>query len=142
MENDTNFEPSDTVRVSRRLDAPPERVWRALTDGEELAAWYWPQSLQPSATVDLRTGGRYRISSAATGMAVSGDYHEVSAPRRLVESWQWDGEDITSLVTIDLSGDDEHTDVVVIHERLAAEAVAAHHQGWSDCLDRLPGHLA
>lgn len=39
------------------IDAPPEAVWRAITDAEEITRWYVPE-----ARVDLREGGTYRVS--------------------------------------------------------------------------------
>lgn len=127
--------------MARTLPASPERVWRALTDAKELTAWYWPQRLNPSVTVDLRVGGGYRISASSPEMAVSGSYLELDAPRRLVAEWTWDGEDGTSVVTIDLAGDSTHTDLVLVHDQLGPDEVESHEQGWSDCLDRLPEHL-
>ena len=29
-----------TIRFTRRLDHPPERVWRALTEPDELKRWF------------------------------------------------------------------------------------------------------
>ena len=43
--------------LQRDLSAPPERVWRALTDPAALAAWFWPPRLEPAAEVDLAVGG-------------------------------------------------------------------------------------
>jgi uncharacterized protein YndB with AHSA1/START domain len=54
------------LRVHRLLPYPTERVWRALTDPVALAAWFWPQRFEPTAEVDLRVGGRYRITAELT----------------------------------------------------------------------------
>jgi uncharacterized protein YndB with AHSA1/START domain len=142
VENDEERAAAETVRIARTLDAPPQRVWRALTDPGELTTWFWPPSFTTSARLDPRPGGAYRVAAATPEMAVSGDYVEVEPPQRLVFGWQWDGDDDTSLVTIELVGDAGLTELRLTHERLPADAVDAHHQGWSDCLDRLPGHLA
>ena len=91
------------LRLRRTLAAPPERVWRALTDPAALAAWFWPERLAPTAEVDLEERGRYRVASASAGMAVTGRYVEVTAPRRLVCTWSWDGGDTETLVAIDLA---------------------------------------
>jgi len=55
------------LRLLRALAAPPERVWRALTDPAALTGWFWPERLDPSAEADL--GGRYRIASELTPSA-------------------------------------------------------------------------
>ncbi len=47
-------EPERWVRMDRRLDAPPERAFRAWTDPEELARWL-PERLEGSLAVGART---------------------------------------------------------------------------------------
>ena len=131
------------LRLHRTLAAPPERVWRALTDPAALAAWFWPERLAPTAEVDLEERGRYRVASVSSGMAVTGRYVEVTAPRRLVCTWSWDGGDTETLVAIDLAPAGDGTDLALVHEGFADESARQDHvQGWSDCLDRLPGWLA
>ena len=132
----------DTLTIRRQLGAPPERVWRALTDPAALVAWLWPARLRTTAEVDLRPGGRYRIAAAEADMAVSGVYEEVSEPHRLVFSWRWDGEPDTTRVTIELTGQDGGCALLLVHEGFADTAGRdSNAQGWSDCLDRLPGWL-
>ncbi|HEX5595184.1 MAG TPA: SRPBCC domain-containing protein, partial [Micromonosporaceae bacterium] len=142
IENNTQANHPARVLVSLHVRADPERVWRTLIDSEELAAWYWPQALKPAAAVDPRTGGSYRISAASPPMAVSGEYLEFAPPQRLVMTWRWDDDEHTSIVTIDLVPAADGTNLQVTHDGLPAEAMAAHRQGWSDCLSRLPAHLA
>jgi uncharacterized protein YndB with AHSA1/START domain len=129
------------VRVDRVLAASPARVWQALTAPQELTAWFWPARLHPSAVTEVRPGGRYALTADA--MAVRGCYTDVAAPDRLGFSWQWDGEETSSVVTIELSAVDGGTALALAHQGLAdAAAVESHTVGWSDCLDRLPAHLA
>jgi uncharacterized protein YndB with AHSA1/START domain len=134
------------LAVKRTLAFPVDRVWRAMTDPAALAAWFWPQRFNPSAEVDLRVGGRYRIDGPAVGMAVSGEYVAVEPPHRLVFTWTWDGEDAETLVTVELAATAEGTELSLRHERFGAgeageAARDSHAQGWHDCLDRLPGWL-
>jgi uncharacterized protein YndB with AHSA1/START domain len=76
-------------------------------------------------------------------MAVSGEYVEVEPPGRLVFTWQWDGEDERTLVTVDLTATAGGTDLRLVHESFVDDAARdSHAQGWSDCLDRLPAWLA
>ena len=131
------------LRLRRDLAAPPERVWRALTDPAALAGWFWPERLAPTAEVDLEEGGRFRVASPTAGMAVEGSYVEVEPPRRLVSTWSWDGEDAVTLVTIELAPAGGGTGLDLVHEGFADERARDDHvQGWTDCLDRLPGWLA
>ncbi|HWB35635.1 MAG TPA: SRPBCC domain-containing protein [Rugosimonospora sp.] len=132
------------VRVERTLTASVERVWRAFTEPERLAAWFWPERMGTVAEIDLRPGGRYALTAPGAGLAVTGEYHLVEPPTRLVFTWQWAGEPETTLVTVALTAlEGTGTTLVVTHERFAdAGARDNHAQGWRDCLDRLPEYLA
>lgn len=126
------------LTITRALLDDPQRVWAALTDPEQLAAWFWPPRFETEVTLDLARG--YRIASPTVGMAVSGDFTVVDAPRSLVETWTWDGEDQSTLVTFTLS---DSTGLTVTHEGFnTEEEVASHIVGWNDCLDRLESYLA
>ena len=127
------------LTMNRTLAVPAERVWRALTDPAALAAWFWPQRFAPTAKVDLRVGGRYRIDGPAVGMAVSGEYVTVEPPSKLAFTWRWDGEPDETLVTIELIPVGAGTELALRHERFTDDATRDNHaQGWHDCLDRLP----
>jgi uncharacterized protein YndB with AHSA1/START domain len=131
------------LRLHRDLAAPPERVWRALTDPAALAAWFWPPRLEPAAEVDLEVGGRYRIAGPGAGIAVVGRYLELDPPNRLACTWSWDGEDAETQVAVELAPSGDGTGLDLRHEGFADEATRDDHaQGWTDCLDRLPGWLA
>ena len=126
----------------RHLAAPPDVVWRALTSAEELERWFWPEQLATTAQADVRVGGRYRIASPVAEMAVSGAYATVRPGELLEFGWQWDGEELASTVVIELTAAAESgTVLTVTHSGLAASELDSHIQGWSDCLDRLPGHV-
>ena len=132
-----------SLQLRRSLAHPPGQVWRAFTDPGALAGWFWPARFATTAEVDLRVGGRYRIASAAAGMAVSGHYLHVEPPARLVFTWRWDGDADESLVTIEFGPTGTGTDVVITHERLIGDHDRDNHaQGWEACLDRLPGWLS
>lgn len=81
-----------TVHTTRTLPVPVDRVWSALTDPEAMTAWFWPQSIAPKVTADVRPGGRFRIDATSAGFAASGVYREVTPPSHLVMTWQWEGD--------------------------------------------------
>lgn len=140
------------LRVSRRIRATPERLFRAWTDPAQLRHWWrmdgagWTFA---GAEVDLRVGGAYRLGmtdpDGRTHVAV-GVYREVVPPVRLAFTWDW--EDPASrvgdtLVTVDfLDAGDGTTDVVVTHVRFArAERVAGHERGWTQLLRLIDHYL-
>jgi uncharacterized protein YndB with AHSA1/START domain len=58
------------VLITRIFDAPRERVFRAWTDPEEVAAWYGPESAdtpRERIRIDLRVGGRYELTMVQRG---------------------------------------------------------------------------
>ena len=59
-----------SLTLKRRFNAAPEKVYAAWTDPEKLAQWFGPGSVEEGsvqADIDLRVGGRYRISFNAKG---------------------------------------------------------------------------
>jgi uncharacterized protein YndB with AHSA1/START domain len=75
-------------------------------------------------------------------LAVSGRYTRRQGPAIVSFSWQWDGEETESAVTIRLAASGTGTALVLTHAGLAATELANHVQGWTDCFDRLPAVLA
>jgi uncharacterized protein YndB with AHSA1/START domain len=131
------------LQIVRTLDAPPEAIWHAFTTAEGLAGWIWPPSWQTVAQVDLRVGGSYRISSLPNGGAVDGEFVEIDRPRRLAQTWQWEGESQRTIVMVALAQSATGgTDLTLEHAGFATDEERDNHvQGWNDCLDRLPAYL-
>jgi uncharacterized protein YndB with AHSA1/START domain len=89
------------------IAVPPERVFRALTDPEELSAWWVAQGVGayggPGSHqwhVDARPHGQWSVKTTdAIGReaTVRGEYHVVDPPRVLEFSWEasWDGFAVT-----------------------------------------------
>jgi len=135
-----------SFQIKRTLAASREKVFKAFTEPEALKRWWMPGEgfSVPSAEVDLRVGGGYRIAMKNPGgkvFHVFGSYREVKAPERLVYTWKWDGIEEhlgETLVTVefhDLAGE---TELVVTHELFPTEEDRDNHdKGWSGCLDIL-----
>jgi uncharacterized protein YndB with AHSA1/START domain len=142
-----------TLRIQRTFEASTEDVFDAWTSPEVLRRWWRPNPawLTPEAEVDLRVGGRYRISmedpEKGTRHTATGEYSEVSRPSRLVYSWQWEQEDgqlgPASTVKVEFHADAAGTKVVLEHSGLASsESRDSHGQGWQGILERFSEHLA
>ena len=108
-----------SLRLQRTYDAPAEDVFDAWTNPEVLRRWWAVNAagITPIAEVDLRVGGRYRISmedpESGKKYTAGGEYREVSRPNRLVYSWQWEQEDgelgHLSTVAVDFRAEGEQT---------------------------------
>jgi len=140
------------IRVSRRIRATPERLFRAWTEPAMLRHWWrmeGPGWSFASAEVDARVGGAYRLGMTApdgrTHVAV-GVYREVAPPKRLAFTWEWEdpashvGDTLVSVDFVDAG--DGTTDVVITHTRFAdAERAANHERGWTQLLSLIDHYV-
>jgi uncharacterized protein YndB with AHSA1/START domain len=133
------------LRLERTFDAPPEEVFDAWTNPEVLRLWWAadPDWDTPEAEVDLRRGGRYRLTmrDPASGeeYTVEGEYTEVERPTRLAYTWSWIGNPTDTFVTVEFrAAGEDATAVVVTHADLPSdEELAQHEHSWQACLDNL-----
>jgi uncharacterized protein YndB with AHSA1/START domain len=78
-----------STRIVQYIDAPRERVYRALIDADAIACWKTPDDMTCTVhSFDAREGGAFRISliyKAADGegkTAASGSWKWTSSKRR------------------------------------------------------------
>ena len=134
-----------TLHLTRTFAAPREKVFRAWTDPEELKKWWGPPGYgTPSAEVDLRVGGKYRLGMRKLPEGpvfyLAGTYREVRPPERLVYTWRWEAEPELgdTLVTVEFHDRGGSTEIVLTHELFPTEkARQEHERGWSGGLDNL-----
>ncbi|MDE2293615.1 MAG: SRPBCC domain-containing protein, partial [Elusimicrobia bacterium] len=82
--------------ISRLVDAPRARVWRAWTEAEEMAAWFGPKGSETThGELDLRVGGTYHYAMKSGGVEMWGlaTYKEIEAPAKLVYVQQFSDKD-------------------------------------------------
>ena len=76
------------LRLTRRFDASPERLFEAWTEPNRASRWLFttPTSEAHSAELDVRVGGRWTITDSRDGVdyRALGEYLEVERPRRLL----------------------------------------------------------
>ena len=137
------------VKAEIELAATPERVFRSLTDGAELAAWWGSDEMYRTYdwVIDLRPGGKW--SARARGndgveSTVDGEYLEVDPPRRLVYTWRpsWDDYAVTT-VQYDLVPTATGTRLLVTHTGFGDRATAATGtgEGWKRVLEWFAEHI-
>ena len=132
------------LRMERRFSAPPDAVFDAWTNPDLLQRWWaaGPGWATPLAEVDLRPGGRYRLTmrdpQAGGEYTVGGEYIEVRRPDRLIYTWAWEPAGESSRVTVDFRADGDGTRVELTHSELTSEESRAQHEhGWNACFDNL-----
>jgi uncharacterized protein YndB with AHSA1/START domain len=139
-----------TLHLEMVLQAPRERVFAACVEPEELAEWWGPAGFTaPSVDLDVREGGRYRITMQppeGEAFHLRGEYSEVDPPWRLVYTFEWeepDPDDRETLVTLSFFGHCEGTRLVLDQGPFATQArYELHEAGWTETLDRLAEYLA
>jgi uncharacterized protein YndB with AHSA1/START domain len=99
------------ILITREFDAPKELVWRAYTTPELVSRWWaGDKGTMLSAEIDLRVGGRWRYVMGGDGYEVAfrGEYREIQAPDRLVNTEVFEGlpdpDAHTGLITVTFSG--------------------------------------
>jgi uncharacterized protein YndB with AHSA1/START domain len=105
----------EAVVIERTFDAPVARVWKALTDVEEMRRWYFDlKEFKPE--VDFE----FEFVVEHEGMT----YHhlcrvtEVVPQKKIAYTWRYKGEVGNSLVTVQLFPEGDKTRLRLTHEGL------------------------
>jgi uncharacterized protein YndB with AHSA1/START domain/DNA-binding transcriptional ArsR family regulator len=121
------------------IKTTPERLWAAITDGEQRRKY----SFGVGVSSDWTPGSRYEAAHAAAGVAISeGENLEVDPPRRLVQSFNalW-SEDVkaegTSRVTWEIEPVGDSCRLTVTHDQLRDGASGELYGGWPMILSGL-----
>jgi uncharacterized protein YndB with AHSA1/START domain len=138
-----------SLTLKRRLKASPAQVFSAWADPEKIVRWFGPVEASSSsvrAEMDVRPGGRYRISFQTEDgeyHEVGGVYREVVPDTRLVFTWAWHSTpDRESLVTVTVAKDGDGAILTLHHEQFFDDmARDGHKRGWTGTLDKLERYL-
>ena len=137
-------------KLSRIVEASPQRVYEAMTDPEQVAQWWGPEGFTcREVTLDAKVGGGYRIAMQPPEgelFHLAGEYLVVQPPTRLAYTFRWeppDPDDRETVVRLALHARDGATEVALIQGLFATAARRElHRAGWTDTLARLASHLA
>lgn len=142
--------------LTRLIDAPPAKLFRAWTDPALLRQWFAPRPwTTPVAELDVRAGGSSLIvmrSPDGTDMPLHGVYLEVVDNERIVftnaYTKAWEPSDkpfMTVIVTFeDADGQTRYTARArhwTVADRETHEQMGFH-QGWGKCADQLAALVA
>jgi uncharacterized protein YndB with AHSA1/START domain len=129
------------IEITKQIEAPPERVFRALTDANELPRWF-----PSSADSDPRTGGdyvlRFEFDDESQNHTHAGQYEDVTPGERV--RYPWKGAFGETTVEFTLRPADGGTELRLFHSGWgdeAAEARAMHEQGWQVFLNNLAAYV-
>ena len=125
---------AEAVIVERTLKAPVTRVWKALTDVDQMREWYFDlKEFKPQA------GFEFEFSVEHEGTT----YHhlcrvtEVIPEKKIAYTWRYKSEPGDSLVTIELFAEGDNTRLKLTHTgiesfpKTPAYARKNFEQGWT-----------
>ncbi len=155
---DTTMDETETIEersitVSRVIEAPPERVYDAFLDPDDLAAWLPPTGFSAEVhTFEPEVGGTFRITFtgeteefAEYGHSFGGTYLELVPEKRIVYTEEFETDDPSMAgemrTTITFEAVHDGTEVTVRQEEIP-EAIPSEDAmaGWTDSLGKL-AHL-
>jgi uncharacterized protein YndB with AHSA1/START domain len=106
---------AEPVIVERTFSAPIARVWKALTDVEEMRRWYFDlKEFKPEVGFEFaftveHEGVKYHHLCKIT---------EVIPKKKLAYTWRYEGHEGDSLVTFELFADGDKTRLKLTHDGL------------------------
>ncbi len=104
----------ESIIVERTYHASPEKVWKAITDKDEMKHWYFPLAefkAEVGFTFEF-TGGPDEEHQYLHRCIVT----EVEPGKKLVYSWEYPGYEGISYVSWELFPEGKHTRLVLTHE--------------------------
>ncbi|MBO1541590.1 SRPBCC family protein [Pseudomonas sp. OA65] len=139
------------LSISRVIDAPRQKIFRAWTEPALLMQWWGPHGMTtPECEMDLWVGGQFRTLMRApdgSEYPTMGVFLEILAPQRLVftdaflPGWIPSGKAFMTAEVLleEVDGKTRYT-ASALHwseeDRQAHEAMGFH-DGWGESLDRL-----
>lgn len=151
--NTTTFTmPSDREIVAVRVvDAPRQLVWDMHTKPEHVSQWMLGPDgwTMPVCEIDLRPGGKWYFvwrRGDGTQFGMTGEYREVAAPERLVNTEAWGAdwpETLNTTVFTEKDGKTTITCTVLCDSKEARDRAigTGMNDGWSKSYERLDDYL-
>jgi uncharacterized protein YndB with AHSA1/START domain len=143
-----------TTQVTRRIEAPPSEVYRALLDAAAVQRWMVPEGMTSTVHLfDAREGGQFRISltydaptTAGKTTAQTDSFHgrfaRLVPDSEVVQVVEFDTADPSisgeMTITYRLADADGATELTGLHENLPPGVAPADNElGWSMSLAKL-----
>ena len=138
---------TNSVSLTRRFEAAPERVFDAWIDPAENRHWLFtlPSSVKHTVQLEAHAGGTYTITDRREGKDYTavGEYLEVTRPSRLVFTFgmpQFSPD--FDRITVDVVADGAGCSMTLTQQDLRTGYLKSTRRGWSKMLDALAARLA
>jgi uncharacterized protein YndB with AHSA1/START domain len=135
-----------TLRITRRFDASPERVFDAWIDPGRADRWLFtsPTSERHNTELDVRVGGKWSITDRRDGIdyAALGEYVEIDRPRRLVFSFGMPQfSPLSCNVTVEIVPDGDGCLMTLTQDGVPPASLKPTEEGWAIMFDALAAVL-
>jgi uncharacterized protein YndB with AHSA1/START domain len=111
----TKSQLAETVVVERTFTASLGRVWKALTDVEEMRRWYFDlKEFKPEVGFEFE----FSVEHEGVKYCHLCKITEVIPQKKLAYTWRYKGHEGDSLVTFELFANDNETRLILTHEGL------------------------
>jgi uncharacterized protein YndB with AHSA1/START domain len=140
-----------TISFTREFEAPAALVFRAHTEADLVGKWVGPAGTHVRMREwDARTGGcwSYVVAAGNGEWAFHGAFHEVTAPSRLVQTFEFEGNpghpNLEILEFVDLDGGRSRLEGLSVFPTLADRdaMLSDMDSGMDENFDRLDGLIA
>ena len=133
----TEAQSSEPIVIERTFSAPVAKVWRALTDVDQMREWYFDlKEFKPEVGFEFEftvehEGTRYHHLCKIT---------DVIPSKKIAYTWRYQGHEGISLVTIELFAEGGKTRLKLTHEgletfpRLPSFARENFERGWAEII--------
>ena len=142
------------LTIEKTFNAPPQSVWKALTDQNEMEKWFGPEGFStPVVQIDPKVGGKIYLEMedvagyVQKGMRspMEGEFKELTPPTKMVYSANplVNGKPaMETLITINLTDESGKTKMnlyveVVSSTPEAEPMLQGMKTGWNQSLDKL-----
>jgi len=125
------------IVIERTFDAPVTRVWKALTDVDQMRQWYFDlKEFKPEVGFEFGFVVEHKGNTYDHRCRIT----EVIPQKKIAYTWRYEGHEGQSLVTFELFPESEKTRLKLTHEGLetfpktAAFARENFEKGWTESI--------
>jgi uncharacterized protein YndB with AHSA1/START domain len=133
----TKTDTREAVLIERTFNAPVARVWKALTDADEMRVWYFDlKEFKPEVGFEFE----FTVQHEGTKYHHLCKITDVIPQKKIAYTWRYAGEEGNSLVTFELFADGGKTRLKLTHEgletfpKLPAYAKTNFEKGWTEII--------
>ena len=133
----TKTDVMEAVVIERTFNAPVARVWKALTDADQMRVWYFDlKEFKPEVGFEFE----FTVEHEGTKYHHLCKITEVIPQKKLAYTWRYAGQEGDSFVTFELFAAGDKTRLKLTHEgletfpKLPAYARTNFEKGWTEII--------